>query len=173
MCQGLVKVHHTAHLYSHNIIRLRWRACGTPFAYNDSLDVDTKKTRQLIFNDTRDLNWSLWTTPDSASQLLHWYSMEEAALLVLNYRSYVLREPRIYEGGGGGCFGEVSRSGKRCHLSNVSLLLVRLPSPRLVLSPSSALRSCATLRCFLLLFARPHRVSSSYSSSDIHARFPR
>ena len=42
VCQGLVKVHHTAHLNNHNVIRLRWRACGTPFAYNDSLDVDTK-----------------------------------------------------------------------------------------------------------------------------------
>ena len=102
VCQGLVKVRHTAHLNNHNLIRLLRHACGTPFAYNDSLHVDTERTRQPIFNDTRNLNWSLWTTRLGHNYCLGaaWCPLDpEAALLVLNYRSYALREPRLYEDG--------------------------------------------------------------------------
>ena len=54
-------------------------------------------------------------------------------------------------------FGRFRHSVNGVNVSDVSLLLVRLPSPPLVLSPFSALRSCPTLRYCLLLLARAFR----------------
>ena len=155
MCQGLVKVRHTALLNNHNLIRLLRRACGTPFAYNDSLHVDTERTRQPIFNDTRNLNWSLWTTRLGATTT----ALVQTGAPWIQKRRYSCStiEATCYGNQGylrTGCFGDLVNG---VNVSDVSLLLVRLPSPPLVLSPFSVLRSCPTLRCCLPLLARAFR----------------
>ena len=134
-------------------------SCGTPFAYNDSLHVDTKRTRQLIFNDsigpyglhqTRPYNYCL-----GAAWKKRHYSCLTIEATCNGNQGYMRME--VVDAS-----GRFRDSVNGVTVSNVSLLLVRLPSPPLVLSPFSALCSCPTLRCCLLLLARAFRPPSCH-----------